>query len=57
VGLGLLCAAREALSLDVLTELAAWRYEDRQRFVRDARLLTAESFRRDLTATRLRALA
>ncbi len=42
VGLGLLCAAQEALSLDVLTELAGWTYDDKQRFVRDARQLLLE---------------
>jgi WD40 repeat protein len=41
-GLGLLCAAREALSLDVLDMLAAWDFEDRQRFDRDARSLVLE---------------
>jgi WD40 repeat protein len=42
VGLGLLCAAQEALSLDVLAELAGWSYDDKQRFVRDARQLLLE---------------
>jgi WD40 repeat protein len=42
VGLGLLCAAQEGLSLDVLTELAGWSYDDKQRFVRDARHLLLE---------------
>ena len=42
VGLGILCAAQEALSLDVLTELAGWSYDDKQRFVRDARQLLLE---------------
>jgi hypothetical protein len=41
-GLGLLCAAQEALSLDVLTELAKWSYEDRVRFVPAARQLLLE---------------
>jgi WD40 repeat protein len=41
-GLGILCAAREALSVEVLAELAAWSYEDRERFVRDARQLLLE---------------
>jgi WD40 repeat protein len=42
VGLGLLCAAREALSLDVLDELAGWSYDDKECFVRDARQLLLE---------------
>jgi WD40 repeat protein len=42
VGLGLLCAAREALSLDVLCELTGWSYEAKERFVRDARQLLLE---------------
>ncbi|HWO19850.1 MAG TPA: WD40 repeat domain-containing protein, partial [Kofleriaceae bacterium] len=42
-GLGLLCAAQEALSLDVLGELAGWSYDERERFVPRAReLLLAE---------------
>jgi hypothetical protein len=39
LGLGLLCVAQEALSLDVLTELAGWSYDDKERFVREARQL------------------
>ena len=48
VGLSVLCAAKEAISLDVLGELVertglpAWTYEDKQRFVRDARQLLLE---------------
>jgi len=42
VGLGLLCAAQEALSLDVLAELAGWSYDEKDRFVRDARQLLLE---------------
>jgi WD40 repeat protein len=42
VGMGLLCAAQEALSLDVLAELARWNYADRERFVREARQLLLE---------------
>jgi hypothetical protein len=42
VGLGLLCAAQEALSLDALAEVAAWSYDDKERFVRDARQLLLE---------------
>ena len=42
VGLGLLCAAQEALSLDVLGELAAWSYDERERFVPTARQLLLE---------------
>jgi WD40 repeat protein len=41
-GLGLLCAAREALSLDVLEELAGWSYDDKERFLRAARQLLLE---------------
>jgi WD40 repeat protein len=41
-GLGLLCAAQEALSLDVLAELAGWDYDDKERFARDARQLLLE---------------
>ena len=41
-GLGLLCAAREALSLDILAELAGWKYLHKKRFVRDARELLLE---------------
>ncbi len=41
-GLGLLCAAQEALSLDVLGELAGWSYEERERFVPSARELLLE---------------
>jgi hypothetical protein len=45
VGLGLLCAAQEALSLDVIADLAGWGpddYEERERFVREARQLLLE---------------
>jgi WD40 repeat protein len=48
VGLSVLCAALEAISLDVLgnlvelTGLPVWTYEDKQRFVRDARQLLLE---------------
>jgi hypothetical protein len=42
VGLGLLCAAQEALSLDALAEVAAWSYDDKERFVREARQLLLE---------------
>jgi WD40 repeat protein len=41
-GLGILCAAQEALSLDVLAEIAGWSYDDKQRFARDARQLLLE---------------
>jgi len=41
-GLGFLCAAREALSLDVLAEVAGWNYTDKLRFVREARQLLLE---------------
>ncbi|HEY0994279.1 MAG TPA: AAA family ATPase, partial [Kofleriaceae bacterium] len=41
-GLGLLCAAREALSLELLAELAGWKHADKKRFVRDARQLLLE---------------
>jgi WD40 repeat protein len=41
-GLGLLCAAQEALSLDVLGELAGWSYDHKERFVREARQLLLE---------------
>ncbi len=41
-GLGLLCAAQEALSLDVLAELAGWNYDEETRFLRDARQLLLE---------------
>jgi WD40 repeat protein len=42
VGLGLLCAAREALTLEMLAELAEWSYDDNQCFVREARQLLLE---------------
>ncbi len=42
VGLGLLCAAQEAFSLDMLTELAGWSYDERERFVPNARQLLLE---------------
>jgi mRNA-degrading endonuclease YafQ of YafQ-DinJ toxin-antitoxin module len=42
VGLGLLCAAREALSLDVLAEVAGWSYDEKERFAREARQLLLE---------------
>jgi WD40 repeat protein len=35
VGLGLLCAAQEAISLDMLAELAGWSSQEKNRFVRD----------------------
>jgi hypothetical protein len=44
-GLGLLCAAQEALSLDVIADLAGWgtdSYEERERFVPEARQLLLE---------------
>ncbi len=41
-GLGALCAAQEALSLDAIAELAGWSYDDRQHFVRGARQLLLE---------------
>jgi WD40 repeat protein len=40
--LGLLCAAQEALSLDMLTELAGCSYDEKRRFVREARQLLLE---------------
>lgn len=41
--LGLLCAAQEAISLNMLAELAAWSYEEREQFLPAARqLLLAE---------------
>jgi hypothetical protein len=42
VGLGLLCAAQEALSLDVLAEIAGWAYDEKDRFAREARQLLLE---------------
>jgi WD40 repeat protein len=42
VGLGLLCAAQESLSLDMLAEVTGWSYDDKQHFVRDARQLLLE---------------
>jgi WD40 repeat protein len=42
VGLGLLCAAQQAISLDMLAESAAWSYDDKERFVREARQLLLE---------------
>jgi hypothetical protein len=42
VGLGLLCAAQEALSLDALAEVAAWSYDDKKRFLPKARQLLLE---------------
>jgi hypothetical protein len=44
-GLGLLCAAQEALSLDRIAELSGWgsnAYEERERFLREARQLLLE---------------
>jgi WD40 repeat protein len=41
-GLGVLCAAQEALSLDALAEVAAWSYHDKERFVPAARQLLLE---------------
>jgi WD40 repeat protein/nucleoside phosphorylase len=41
-GLGLLCAAQEALSLDVLAELAGWSHKARVRFLPAARQLLLE---------------
>jgi hypothetical protein len=41
-GLGLLCAAQEALSLDALAEVAAWSYPDKEGFVPAARQLLLE---------------
>lgn len=41
-GLGILCAAQDGLSLDVLQELTGWSYEDREHFIRDARQLLLE---------------
>ena len=44
-GLGILCAAQEALSLDMIAELAQWgpdAYEERARFLREARQLLLE---------------
>jgi hypothetical protein len=54
LGLGLLCAAREALSLDVLVELAGWEFEDKERFVRDARQLLLEEGGHEGVGTRYR---
>ncbi len=42
VGLGVLCAAQEALSLDAIAELTGWSYDDKQHFVRGARQLLLE---------------
>ena len=42
VGLGLLCVAREALSLDVLAETTGWSYDEKERFAREARQLLLE---------------
>ena len=41
-GLGLLCAAREALSLDVLADVAGWSYDEKEHFAREARQLLLE---------------
>ena len=42
VGLGVLCAAQEALSLNMLAEVAGWRSHDKQRFLPQARQLLLE---------------
>lgn len=42
VGMGLLCAAQEALSLDVLVGLAGWDHDERVRVLRKARQLLLE---------------
>jgi hypothetical protein len=42
VGLGVLCAAQEALSLDVIADLTGWSYDDKQHFVGGARQLLLE---------------
>jgi WD40 repeat protein len=41
-GLGLLCAAQEALSLEVLADLAGWSYDEREQFLCSARQLLLE---------------
>ena len=41
-GLGILCAAREALPLDVLGELAGWTDKEVPRFLRDAEAILVE---------------
>ena len=41
-GLGVLGAARAALSLDVLADVAGWSYDDKERFAREARQLLLE---------------
>src|SRR6185503_1565570 len=41
-GMGILCAAQEALPLDILSELAGWRYDDKQRFMSEVRELLIE---------------
>jgi hypothetical protein len=47
LGLGILCAAREALALDELGAAAGWDDEQRRAFVRGAGELLAESWRPD----------
>ncbi len=47
LGLGILCAAREALALDELGAAAGWEDEPRRAFVRGAGELLAESWRPD----------
>ena len=42
VGLGLLCAAQEALSLNMLAEVAGWSSDDKKRFLPEARQLLLE---------------
>jgi WD40 repeat protein/nucleoside phosphorylase len=42
VGLGLLCAAQEALSLNLLAEIAGWSSDDKKRFLPGARQLLLE---------------
>jgi WD40 repeat protein len=42
VGFGILCAAQEALSLDMLVEIIGWSYDEKQRFIRNARQLLLE---------------
>ena len=41
-GLGLLCAAQQALSPDVLAQLAGWSFEDKERFLSETRQLLLE---------------
>jgi AAA ATPase domain len=50
-GLGLLCAAQEALSLEVLAEITGWSYDERERFLPNARQLLTPDGRRVISAS------